>query len=634
MPYTGLNTYSPLSSYKGQKITTDILDSYERYIKPYIGEYVSGTSTLNVTVSSDQNFSLKKGTIIIVTFEKYSDVDNTDPFERKIKINGGTAYSVVTHGLWSEDRLPVNMTSRWELLFNGTAYELRNSLFGIRNQKGYAYETPVLIKDDWWFDEDVYARGVNVKTIPALGITYVFNKEGVYSGSGSRLDAYTAYGQPPTQIANFSAENFYGVISDVAWIKNTVYVVRCEWDEDAADEDATAITSLWKSTDGYNFSKVCNIMTGIAWSYGNLVYNGTYYVYGDLHNGSLYYSTNTTSWTKKAVPATGYSQICVANTRFYLLNPTSSVQYVYYATDPSTWTRVSVGTTAYWTNAAYGYDSSASQYYYYVFGGSGLTATANTYVKYSTSGTGSWTSNTVGSYGPVCAIYSEDNELDDWSMNTSSGYTTHFEILCGGGRIGSAYMSNGTFKSSVGDKFQQLVDTATKNGIQDGGFSDLFGYIGESQLVASIAGEGPTVSHVDMRHLYCYKTEYLINGELAVSGIDQGINVSKCYHGTYVGDGTYGSSDKSSLDFPFRPKKGIIQAIGTKFNICFCAHPRPFDQAYKAEDGIVQYTQTAYNTFSTVYMDWPVGDKVTWYSNSAAGQLNTSGQLYSYIFWG
>jgi hypothetical protein len=30
MPYTGLNTYSPLSSYKGQKITTDMLDSYER----------------------------------------------------------------------------------------------------------------------------------------------------------------------------------------------------------------------------------------------------------------------------------------------------------------------------------------------------------------------------------------------------------------------------------------------------------------------------------------------------------------------------------------------------------------------------------------------------------------------------
>jgi hypothetical protein len=86
------------------------------------------------------------------------------------------------------------MTSRWELLFNGTAYELRNSLFGIRNQQGHAYETPTLIKDDWWFDGDVHARGVNVKTIPALGITYVFNKEGVYSGGGSRLDAYTIYG--------------------------------------------------------------------------------------------------------------------------------------------------------------------------------------------------------------------------------------------------------------------------------------------------------------------------------------------------------------------------------------------------------------------------------------------------------
>jgi hypothetical protein len=99
--------------------------------------------------------------------------------------------------------------------------------------------------------------------------------------------------------------------------------VRCEWDSEAADEDATAITSLWKSTDGYNFSKVCNIMTGIAWSYGNLVYNGTYYVYGDLHNESLYYSTNTTSWTKQAVPAAGYSALAVANTRFYLLNPTT-----------------------------------------------------------------------------------------------------------------------------------------------------------------------------------------------------------------------------------------------------------------------------------------------------------------------
>jgi hypothetical protein len=83
-----------------------------------------------------------------------------------------------------------------------------------------------------------------------------------------------------------------------------------------------------------------------------------------------------------------------------------------------------------------------------------MTATASTYVKYSTSGTGSWTSNTIGSYGPVCAIYSADNELDDWSMRTSTAYTTHFDILCGGGRIGYAYMSNGTFKSSVGDTFQ------------------------------------------------------------------------------------------------------------------------------------------------------------------------------------
>jgi hypothetical protein len=66
------------------------------------------------------------------------------------------------------------------------------------------------------------------------------------------------------------------------------------------------------------------------------------------------------------------------------------------------------------------------------------------------------------------------------------------------------------------------------------------------------------LGHISSRHLYCYKTEYLINGELAVSGVEQGINVSKCYHGTYVGDGTYGSSDKSSLTFPFRPKKGII----------------------------------------------------------------------------
>ena len=92
--------------------------------------------------------------------------------------------------------------------------------------------------------------------------------------------------------------------------------------------------------------------------------------------------------------------------------------------------------------------------------------------------------------------------------------------------------------------------------------------------------------------------------------------------GSYVGTGTYGSSNPNSLTFEFEPK--IIWIAPISYTDISATIRRDTDK------GIAIYVATNIYTLTTSWSR----NAVTWYSNQALYQLNASGVAYSYIALG
>ena len=99
---------------------------------------------------------------------------------------------------------------------------------------------------------------------------------------------------------------------------------------------------------------------------------------------------------------------------------------------------------------------------------------------------------------------------------------------------------------------------------------------------------------------------------------------AQVYTGSYVGTGTYGASNPTTLSFPFEPKMVIIAANAYQGGI---THPliRP---------DTVGYVTIAASIYSSMVVSW-AGKEISFYdANSAIRQFNNSGTTYYYIALG
>lgn len=650
MPYTGLNGYASLDSYKGSLASPEILKSYEQHIRPFTADWTSGGSSLKATVN-ESDFVLQKGTRVKLRFKNFSYTLDWDDYNLTLTYtnSSGTsattsAYPITTCGAWEMDKFPIGKKTELNIIFNGEAWEVEDSLIGFRDRYSWrsagvatqtSYNVMKLSDEPWWdkFEDDVYPLGSlgRITYEPNVKLTYFRGYHSIANATeGYRFCWSDEYGEIHG-VAGFESSSFYGTVGCLSYIQGAIYVVRCEWDSAAAEPEASAVTSLWKSTDGKNFTRQSTICSGYDWCYGELKYNGTYWLFCDRSNDLLWYSTNGNTWTSKALPAQYFERLSVANGRFYLTNDRTTSSTAYYATNPASWSSCSMPTTGIWTDIVYTYDYGAATYYYMVVGGSADSTTANSYVAYSTSGTGSWTNTTIATKGVITYVYNEDCLYkDDSSLGPSADYL-HWELIIGPGYPGYAYLNNG-FKYGIYNYFDKEINAQYFN---YGEYSDMTMAKYGNQMVYSVMGGSSSVAPSSPSY-YLRKELETFPVEIMTLGQEGILDVSKTYSGSYVGNGTYGTANMVSIYCPFCPRWGIIWLPGNNFYRVIISNPEIEKVTYSANatTGIANKLQTAYNTFQTFYCSFGVGRVYFYNASSAANQLNTAGQVYNYIFWG
>lgn len=104
--------------------------------------------------------------------------------------------------------------------------------------------------------------------------------------------------------------------------------------------------------------------------------------------------------------------------------------------------------------------------------------------------------------------------------------------------------------------------------------------------------------------------------------------------GSYVGTGTYGSSNPCSITFGFAPTLLIVEgdkASSSSGNAYYTGIPYLFTSSYLK---VAQLDANSANVYDNVVTVSNGGQTISWYSASgvvAAHQLNESGTTYRYI---
>lgn len=111
----------------------------------------------------------------------------------------------------------------------------------------------------------------------------------------------------------------------------------------------------------------------------------------------------------------------------------------------------------------------------------------------------------------------------------------------------------------------------------------------------------------------------------ALGMLGSALESAKITTGNYIGTGTYGSSNKTSLTLPFAPKFVLIQeCTNTSTQWVIETIMNPALGYYRAKVGGGSDTRTGMVSAS--------GNTISWYNTSSAMyQLNTSGTTYHYI---
>ena len=165
MPYTGLNGYASLDSYKGSLASPEILKSYEQHIRPFTADWTSGGSSLKATVN-ESDFVLQKGTRVKLRFKNFSYTLDWDDYNLTLTYtnSSGTsattsAYPITTCGAWEMDKFPIGKKTELNIIFNGEAWEVEDSLIGFRDRYSWrsarvatqtSYNVMKLSNEPWW----------------------------------------------------------------------------------------------------------------------------------------------------------------------------------------------------------------------------------------------------------------------------------------------------------------------------------------------------------------------------------------------------------------------------------------------------------------------------------------------------
>lgn len=423
---------------------------------------------------------------------------------------------------------------------------------------------------------------------------------------------------------------------------------------------AAAMTNL-----GGMLTDMSNAALGLVWEEGELP-AGTWYsvCYGNgkfvavATDGKVAYSTTGIDWTTATVPnVTNWHSVCFGNGKFVAVG--ESTEYAICSTDGINWSTAALPNTTNWYSVCYGngkfvavaYSGSkaaystdgnnwtaatlpSSAYWWAVcYGGGKFVAVAksNMYAAYSTDGI-TWTEATMptlAGWKSVCygngrfvavadlskiVAYSTDGIT--WTKATTPTSENRCSVCYGEGKfvVPSYDSSNIAYYSTDGINWMKstLPFVGKKCAVCYGnGKFVAISYNSTSKTPSAVANATPSAI-----------------SQLNAAGLTRMQLVS------YVGTGTYGASNPSSLTFDFAPK--VVLYLGSSVDNSSTLNR--YTNRAMFLDSLVTNNVTGMG-FSLDVNSYPSyggknedGKGVHWYgAGSAANQLNSSGTTYYFL---
>lgn len=410
--------------------------------------------------------------------------------------------------------------------------------------------------------------------------------------------------QPVCELV-YGGGNFWGINSagevvkspdGITWEKLTVpwssYSARSiAWGADYAvvvvnASSATTFNTAYRSSDGVTWTAATLPMNFTGQSYIRFL-NGKFFVYGmgiGITN-QICYSTDAVSWTEAALAHSGENTgIAYGNGRYVAVNASRNVSY---SDDGLNWQ--SGGTiTAFSTNAVLGI----------LFDGNDFIAYSSGYSVKSSDGI------TWGILRNWCAV---------------SGYNGG-AVFVGAGQILASSTGGGLYQCT--DYYDGNTSTWTKRS-SGGGIA----YNEDDDIVVS------TLSKTQMQ----YSTTKYRYIDVLYNLFGRELNTPRIQIGSYIGTGTYGSSNPIELMFEFEPKLVIIQTKA--FNNSSSDYPvsgvfvrgAQYAQVLAGSRSSSNVTGSALATeWGNSYIKWYVVDPQTG-SYPAAQQLNADDITAIYV---
>ena len=417
---------------------------------------------------------------------------------------------------------------------------------------------------------------------------------------------------------------------------------------------ADAMTNL-----GGMLTDMSNAALGLTWekatlpssirSYSVCYGNGKFVAVGYSYSKKAFYSTDGINWTAATLPSyEGWRSVCYGNGKFVVVASNSTTAA--YSTDGITWTKATMPSSVYWQSVCYG-------------NGKFVAVSDSKTAAYSTDGI-NWTSVTLpNSAGFVCygndkfvaiygsspaAIYSTDGIT--WTGATLPSPGLWYSICYGdgkfvalpGGNSTAAYSTDGitwtaaTLPSSV---YWWAVCYGGGKFVAVGGSAAIYSTDGINWAEATLPNSSNSVCYGDGKFVAVTggtETNIALVASATPSAISQlnAAGLTRMQLVSYVGTGTYGGSNPSSLTFDFAPK--VVLYLGSSVDNSVTL--KTYTKRAMFLDSLVTNNVTGMG-FSLDVNSYPSyggknedGKGVHWYGgNSAANQLNSSGYTYYFL---
>ena len=352
--------------------------------------------------------------------------------------------------------------------------------------------------------------------------------------------------------------------------------------------------------------------------------------YGDgkfvaVANGAalgIYSTDKGESWNTFTLPsAAKWTSVTYGNGRFVAVSQSTTAAY---STNGTTWTRSTLPSNSLWNAVAYG----GGKFVAVLQGGNN--------VAYSTDGS-SWSSATLSSNysmksvtygngkfvatgGGANALYSSDGT--SWTATTMpNGNVLHnFYVTYGNGKFVAVSSRGDNAYSEDGNTWTATAvpGSITWNSVAYGGGK--FVAVPNLSTSVTISADGINWSNT---------ADILVDvqGNNITDTVASALGLSsyaKIATGSYVGTGTYGSSNPNTLTFEFEPKFLVVQTDTISF---------PGGLIWV--NGISEIGSIFTDTSTSASLDISInksGKSITWYSSDGSeDQMNSSSQNYYYF---